>query len=77
MRRVIVKKTVGINKRAKTTRRLRNFMLPRIQPATVMYSNECLSLHTQRTGITVIMSFPIQTEDPHASLKCVAVNNGL
>jgi len=52
-------------------------MLPRIQPATAMLSNDCMSLHTQRRGITATASFTIPSEDPHASLKCIAVNNGL
>jgi hypothetical protein len=77
LRLVIVKKTYGVNKTAKITRRLRNFMLPKIQPATRMSSNDCMSLHTQRTGTTAVASFPIPIEDPHASLKCTAVNNGL
>jgi hypothetical protein len=36
-----------------------------------------MSLHTQRTGSTAVASFPIPSEDPHASVKCIAVNNGL
>jgi len=51
-------------------------MLPRIQPATLM-SNDCMSLHTQRTGSTAVTSFPIPSKDPHAFLKYSAVNSGL
>jgi hypothetical protein len=70
-------KKIGINKTTKITRHLRNFMLLRIQPVTVMSSNDCMSHHTQRTRSTPTASFPIPSEDPHASAKCIAVNNGL
>jgi len=43
-------------------------MLLRIQPATGNSSNDCMSLHTQRTGSTEIASFSIQSEDPNASV---------
>jgi hypothetical protein len=64
-------------KKAKITRRLRNFVLPRIQLATGISSKDCMSLHTQRTVSSAIASFPIPSKDPHAFLKCIAVNNGL
>jgi len=51
-------------------------MLPRIQPGTLM-SNDCVSLHTQRTGSTEVAAFPIPSKDPRASLKCSAVNSGI
>jgi hypothetical protein len=43
-------------------------MLLRIQPATGNSSNDCMSLHTQRTGSIAIASLPIPSEDPHASV---------
>jgi len=73
---MIVKKIFGVNKTAKITRRLRNFLLPRIQQATLM-SNDCMSLHTPRTGSTAVASCPIPNIEPHTSLKSIAVDSGL